>query len=207
MKDDRGHVAEQCAGDSRASSSASRRPPRAQTVQTDPLQCWWRTSAGAVRVGEPFTVVLTCAVLETDDGDGGRRPVAARAVGRAVRAVRGARRLARRRPAHRPAPLLPVRVPAAADRREHVRQGRRAAGDEDQLPRPEQGRPEDVAAGPRSDLHAAGAVDARAVAGAGRRLRHPRHLGERDLRRHRSARVPRQPVHRDRQRAVRARRR
>lgn len=39
----------------------------AQTVQTDPLQCWWRTSAGAVRIGEPFTVVLTCAVLETDD--------------------------------------------------------------------------------------------------------------------------------------------
>ena len=38
----------------------------AQTVQTDPLQCWWRTSAGAVRVGQPFTVVLTCAVLETD---------------------------------------------------------------------------------------------------------------------------------------------
>jgi len=37
-----------------------------QTVETDPLQCWWRTSAGAVRVGEPFTVVLTCAVLETD---------------------------------------------------------------------------------------------------------------------------------------------
>src|SRR5947207_5385658 len=39
---------------------------RAQNVQTDPLQCWWRTSTGAVRVGEPFTVVLTCAVLETD---------------------------------------------------------------------------------------------------------------------------------------------
>ncbi|HET6960839.1 MAG TPA: hypothetical protein VFI56_29835, partial [Vicinamibacterales bacterium] len=39
----------------------------AQTVQTDPLQCWWRTSTGAVRVGEPFTVVLTCAVLETDE--------------------------------------------------------------------------------------------------------------------------------------------
>src|SRR6266849_1858068 len=39
---------------------------RAQDVQTDPLQCWWRTSAGAVRVGEPFTVVLTCAVLESD---------------------------------------------------------------------------------------------------------------------------------------------
>jgi hypothetical protein len=39
---------------------------RAQTVQTDPLQCWWRTSVGAVRIGEPFAVVLTCAVLETD---------------------------------------------------------------------------------------------------------------------------------------------
>ena len=39
----------------------------AQTVQTDPLQCWWRTSAGAVRIGEPFAVVLTCAVLETDE--------------------------------------------------------------------------------------------------------------------------------------------
>jgi hypothetical protein len=38
----------------------------AQDVQTDPLQCWWRTSAGAVRVGEPFSVVLTCAVLETE---------------------------------------------------------------------------------------------------------------------------------------------
>jgi hypothetical protein len=41
-------------------------PAAAQTVETDPLQCWWRTSASAVRVGEPFTVILTCAVLETD---------------------------------------------------------------------------------------------------------------------------------------------
>jgi hypothetical protein len=39
---------------------------RAQDVQTDPLQCWWRTSAGAIRIGEPFAVVLTCAVLETE---------------------------------------------------------------------------------------------------------------------------------------------
>src|SRR5713101_9214520 len=39
---------------------------RAQDIQTDPLQCWWRTSAGAIRVGEPFAVVLTCAVLESD---------------------------------------------------------------------------------------------------------------------------------------------
>src|SRR2546421_5524301 len=38
----------------------------AQTEQADPLQCWWRTSTGAVRVGETFSVVLTCAVLEND---------------------------------------------------------------------------------------------------------------------------------------------
>src|SRR5215475_8486757 len=38
----------------------------ARNVETDPIQCWWRTSAGAVRVGEPFSLVLTCAVVEND---------------------------------------------------------------------------------------------------------------------------------------------
>jgi hypothetical protein len=38
-----------------------------QTTKADPIQCWWRTTTGAVRVGEPFTAVLTCAVLETPD--------------------------------------------------------------------------------------------------------------------------------------------
>jgi hypothetical protein len=38
----------------------------AQNVQTDPIQCWWRTSAGAIRAGEPFSLVLTCAVVEND---------------------------------------------------------------------------------------------------------------------------------------------
>jgi hypothetical protein len=46
--------------------AAATAPVAAQNVGTDPLQCWWRTSSGAVRVGEPFSVVLTCAVLETD---------------------------------------------------------------------------------------------------------------------------------------------
>ena len=41
--------------------------PQTQTTKADPIQCWWRTSAGAVRVGEPFSVVLTCAVLETGE--------------------------------------------------------------------------------------------------------------------------------------------
>ena len=40
---------------------------QAQNIETDPIQCWWRTSAGAIRAGETFTVVLTCAVIETPD--------------------------------------------------------------------------------------------------------------------------------------------
>jgi hypothetical protein len=40
---------------------------QAQNVETDPIQCWWRTSSGAIRAGETFTVVLTCAVVETPD--------------------------------------------------------------------------------------------------------------------------------------------
>lgn len=35
-------------------------------VEVDPLRCWWRTSAGAVRVGETFDMSLTCAVLENE---------------------------------------------------------------------------------------------------------------------------------------------
>lgn len=37
-----------------------------ENVEADPIRCWWRTSAGAVRVGEPFTLVLTCAVVENE---------------------------------------------------------------------------------------------------------------------------------------------
>jgi hypothetical protein len=33
----------------------------------EPLQCWWRASAGAVRIAEPFALVLTCAVTESSD--------------------------------------------------------------------------------------------------------------------------------------------
>lgn len=32
----------------------------------EPITCWWRTSAGSVRVGQPFSVFLTCAVAETE---------------------------------------------------------------------------------------------------------------------------------------------
>src|SRR5205814_1323845 len=35
-------------------------------VEVDPIRCWWRTSTGAVRIGEHFELWLTCATLETD---------------------------------------------------------------------------------------------------------------------------------------------
>jgi len=34
--------------------------------EPEPMRCWWRTSAAAVRVGELFSVVLTCSVIQTD---------------------------------------------------------------------------------------------------------------------------------------------
>jgi hypothetical protein len=40
--------------------------PDTQDVEVDPVTCWWRSSASSVRVGQPFSVVLTCSALETD---------------------------------------------------------------------------------------------------------------------------------------------
>src|SRR5689334_15854493 len=39
---------------------------RVESVEVDPIRCWWRTSAGAVRLGEAFDLSLTCAVLENE---------------------------------------------------------------------------------------------------------------------------------------------
>lgn len=36
-----------------------------ESASVDPITCWWKASAGSVRVGEPFDVILTCAVVET----------------------------------------------------------------------------------------------------------------------------------------------
>ena len=52
-----------------ATSSAPR--PFTQTrepgdVETDPIKCFWKTDRSAVIVGERFTVVLTCGIVETD---------------------------------------------------------------------------------------------------------------------------------------------
>lgn len=38
----------------------------AQSAAAEPVRCWWRTSSGAVRIGEVFSVVLTCAVVQTE---------------------------------------------------------------------------------------------------------------------------------------------
>jgi hypothetical protein len=40
--------------------------PGTERVEVEPVTCWWRTSATSVRVGEPFTVVLTCSLLQTE---------------------------------------------------------------------------------------------------------------------------------------------
>ncbi len=35
-------------------------------VDADPIRCWWQADRGAVQIGEPLTITLTCAVVETD---------------------------------------------------------------------------------------------------------------------------------------------
>jgi hypothetical protein len=39
-------------------------PPKPGEVQSDPIKCWWKADRTAVRVGERFGLVLTCAVIE-----------------------------------------------------------------------------------------------------------------------------------------------
>jgi hypothetical protein len=47
----------------RAQAPAAPAPPGG--AEADAVRCWWRTDKAAIRMGEPFTAVLTCAVLET----------------------------------------------------------------------------------------------------------------------------------------------
>ena len=51
-----------------ASAQPAATPPAGTiaNVEVDPIRCWWRTSAGAVRIGEAFDLSLTCAVLQND---------------------------------------------------------------------------------------------------------------------------------------------
>lgn len=43
---------------------APRPAPKEGEVQSDPIKCWWKADRTAVRVGERFGLVLTCAVIE-----------------------------------------------------------------------------------------------------------------------------------------------
>ena len=43
----------------------AKRAPRPGEVESDPIRCWWKADRGAIRVGERFTLVLTCGVIET----------------------------------------------------------------------------------------------------------------------------------------------
>jgi hypothetical protein len=47
-------------------SLRSLRASQNQSVEADPITCWWRTGAGGVRIGESFPVVLTCSLLQTE---------------------------------------------------------------------------------------------------------------------------------------------
>jgi hypothetical protein len=41
-------------------------PPGTTNVEVEPITCWWRSSTSAVRSGEPFNLMLTCQVVETE---------------------------------------------------------------------------------------------------------------------------------------------
>jgi hypothetical protein len=41
-------------------------PTNPAAVVVPPIECWWKTDRSAVRVGESFTLTLTCAVLDTE---------------------------------------------------------------------------------------------------------------------------------------------
>ena len=52
---------------------ATAQPPKAfqQTkqpgdVEVDPIKCFWKTDRNTIVVGERFTVILTCGIIDTD---------------------------------------------------------------------------------------------------------------------------------------------
>jgi hypothetical protein len=45
---------------------AAAAPDGVAAANHEPLECWWRTTVSAIRVGEPFGLVLTCAAVQTD---------------------------------------------------------------------------------------------------------------------------------------------
>ena len=48
-----------------AAAQSPSRDAVAGGIETSPINCWWKTDKGAVHVGEPFGLTLTCRVMET----------------------------------------------------------------------------------------------------------------------------------------------
>ncbi len=51
----------------RPSSKVEPTPQPGKILGWEPIRCWRQSSAGAITIGESFTVVLTCAVYEADN--------------------------------------------------------------------------------------------------------------------------------------------
>jgi hypothetical protein len=47
-------------------TAAHAQQPATADVEVDPINCWWRTSTSAVRMGEPFGLTLTCSVVDAE---------------------------------------------------------------------------------------------------------------------------------------------
>lgn len=52
-------------GDADAQPSSGKPDGQRQATAADPLTCWWKSDASSIRIGEEFTVVLTCRSVET----------------------------------------------------------------------------------------------------------------------------------------------
>ena len=142
-------------------------------VEVDPIACWWKTDRSAVIVGERFTVVLTCGIIETDKIKAvpDFNQLEPTTVGlQPFEVVKGVRHEDIQDAA---VALHPVRVHGAAHRRRAVRERPRPAGGEDHVPHPVVDRRRLDRT--RPGVPAAGAADARQVARAEEGGRHPRH--------------------------------
>lgn len=51
----------------RSTAKPAPAPQPAKVLGWEPIRCWRQSSTGAVTIGESFTVVLTCAVFESDN--------------------------------------------------------------------------------------------------------------------------------------------
>ncbi len=47
-------------------TAAYAQQPATADVEVDPINCWWRTSTSAIRMGEPFGLTLTCSVVDAE---------------------------------------------------------------------------------------------------------------------------------------------